>query len=129
MGELSGADREGLRQMIENDWVEASLARDWDASLALCSQDFVYMPQDHRILHGRSEAKVFLEEFPSIVALTQAIDHIAGDTDLAVFRGRFDLTVDDEGQRVSGRGKFLGDEVDRGVAVHSCLFQLRCASG
>ena len=42
MGALSETDREGLRQIIENDWVEASLAHDWDTSLALCSQDFVY---------------------------------------------------------------------------------------
>ena len=37
MGGLSEADQEGLRQMIENNWVEASLVRDWDTYLALCS--------------------------------------------------------------------------------------------
>ena len=114
MAALTDADRARLRDMIEKNWVEAALARDWNTSMALCTEDFVYMPQDHPVLHGREEAKAFLDAFPSIVSFTQSLDAASGNTDLASLRGSFDVTIQDEGQEVSGHGKFLATATSQG---------------
>ncbi len=107
MADLTDGDRTRLSEMIERDWVEAGLARDFDASMALCTHDFVYMPQDHPVLNGRDEAKAFLNGFPEIVRFTQSVDTIAGDRSLAAVRGSFALTIATGGQELSGTGKFL----------------------
>ena len=55
MAALTDADRDRLREICEVDWVSATLARDWDANLALVSEDLVYMPPDHPVLRGKQE--------------------------------------------------------------------------
>ena len=107
MAALTAADRSRLGEIIEKDWVEAALAGDWDASMALCTEDFVYLTPDHPILNGKEEAKAFFDAFPAIVEFSQSLDEATGSTDLAVLRGSFDLTIRSEGQEVSGKGKFL----------------------
>ena len=107
MADLTGADRSRLTEMLEEDWVKAGLARDWDASMSLCSDDFVYMPQDHPVLHGKDEAKVFLNGFPNILRFSQTVQAVSGDTALAAIRGSFEGTFQAEGQELSGTGKFL----------------------
>ncbi len=107
MAALTDEDRQRLREMCEKDWVEAALGRDWNASMALCTDDFVYMPQDHPVLHGKDAAKDFLDGFPTIVSFTQRLDAVTGDSDLALLRVSFDLTIEDEGKQVSGTGKGL----------------------
>ena len=93
MAVLTDADRTRLGEIIEKDWVEAALAGDWDASMALCTDDFVYLPPDHPILNGKEEAKAFFAAFPAIVEFSQSLDEATGSTDLAVLRGSFDLTT------------------------------------
>ena len=107
MPALTEQDRERLRQFTERDWVEAALARDWDASMAMCTDGFVYLPQDHPALHGRQEAKEFLEAFPRIVRFSQSLDDVRGTTELASIRGSFSLTVEQGGEDLAGEGKFL----------------------
>ena len=107
MPALTAEDRERLHQILEQEWTAAGLARDWDASMALCADDFVYLPQDHPATHGKSEAQVFLDGFPHITRFEQSVDHITGTTDLVAARGRFTLTMQAEPQAVTGTGKFL----------------------
>jgi ketosteroid isomerase-like protein len=114
MAALTDADRARLREMIEKDWVDAALAQNWDASMALCTEDFAYMPQDHPLLSGREEAKAFLDAFPTMVSFKQSLDAATGDTGLAALRGSFDLTFQHEGQEVSGHGKFLATATNQG---------------
>ena len=51
MAELTDQDRDQIREVVEQKWVAAGLARDWGASMALCTEDFVYMPQDLSLIH------------------------------------------------------------------------------
>jgi len=107
MAELTDSDRARLRELTEKDWVNAGLERDFAASMALCTDDFVYMPQDHPVLHGKDEAMAFLNGFPDIVKFTQAVEDVIGDSSLAAVRGSFTGTINADGQQLSGTGKFL----------------------
>ncbi len=40
---LNSQDVEAIRTLAENEWTRAGLARDWDKSLSLCTNDVVYM--------------------------------------------------------------------------------------
>jgi ketosteroid isomerase-like protein len=68
MTELTQADRETLRRMIERDWADAVLAADWNATLALCSDDVAYLAADSPPLHGKEQVREFFEAFPPIIA-------------------------------------------------------------
>jgi ketosteroid isomerase-like protein len=107
MTALPEADRNHLRDMIERDWVEATLAGDWDRSVSLCSEDLVYMPPDSPVLNGRAETKGFFEDFPPITQFSQTLEWVDGGVDRAVVRGTFALSMSVEGEEVAGNGKFL----------------------
>jgi ketosteroid isomerase-like protein len=114
MADLTQADKSKLSEMIERDWVKAALARNWDASMALCADDFVYMPQDSPALQGKAAAKAFLDGFPPIRHFSQTLHAVSGDDRLAVLRGSFEATLVGDGQDVVGKGKFLGSATKRG---------------
>lgn len=80
MAELTDQDRNEMRELIEEKWVAGGLARDWDASMALCTEDFVYMPQDNPVLHGKAEAQGWLDGFPDLKTFSQEVVDISGDT-------------------------------------------------
>ncbi len=107
MTELTQADRDTLRRMIEHDWVDAALAADWDATLAMCSDDIAYLAPDGPPLHGREQAREFFEGFPRITAFAQTLNKIWGDTSVAAALGEFTLTMDGDDGPISGKGKFL----------------------
>jgi ketosteroid isomerase-like protein len=114
MAELTAADRARLREICEKDWVEAALSGNWDATMALCTDDFEYLPQDHPLLTGKEATKGFLQSFPPILRFSQTLDAATGSTDLTALRGSFDLTIQGEGQELSGHGKFLCTVAKRG---------------
>ncbi len=107
MTELTQADRETLRRMIERDWADAVLAADWNATLALCSDDVAYLAADSPPLHGKEQVREFFEAFPPIIAFVQTMNKIWGDTSVAVGLGEFTLTMEGDDGPVSGEGKFL----------------------
>jgi len=107
MSSLTRSDLDQLRALVEKHWVEAAVARDWDALLALCTDDFVYMPQDHPALHGKEQTTTFLDGFPVISGFTQALESASGGVGLAALRGSFEITMQVDGARVSGKGKYL----------------------
>ena len=107
MAEFTEGDRDTLRQMTERDWVDAALAREWDTSLAMCSDDLVYMPPDNPPLRGKAEARGFFDAFPPILQFTQSVEAISGDAELAVLQCRFALSIEGEDGQVSGEGKVL----------------------
>jgi ketosteroid isomerase-like protein len=108
MANLTQADKSRLAEIIERDWVKAALARNWDASMALCANDFVYMPQDSPVLHGKEAAKAYLNGFPPIDDFYQKLEAVSGDDRLALLRGSFGATMQGDGQQIVGKGKFLG---------------------
>ena len=107
MAELTDQDRNEMRELIEDKWVAGGLAREWDASMALCTEDFVYMPQDNPVLHGKAEAQGWLDGFPDLKAFSQEVVDISGDRELAVVRCTFKVGFEAEGQEISGVGMGL----------------------
>ena len=107
MAELTDQDRAEMRELIEQKWVAGGLARDWEASMALCTEDFVYMPADNPVLHGKAAAQAWLDGFPELKAFSQEVVDISGDADLAVARVTFRVSFEADGQEVSGVGKGL----------------------
>ncbi len=107
MAELTDQDRDEMRELIEQKWVAAGLARDWGASMALCTEDFVYMPQDNPVLHGKAEAQAWLDGFPDLKTFSQELVDISGDTELVVARCTFEVGFEADGQEVSAVGKGL----------------------
>tara|TARA_B100001167_G_scaffold129256_1_gene80959 strand:- start:120 stop:524 length:405 start_codon:yes stop_codon:yes gene_type:complete len=107
MAELTDQDRDEMRELIEQKWVAGGLARDWEASMALCTEDFVYMPQDNPVLHGKAEAQGWLDGFPDLKTFSQEVVDISGDRELAVLRCTFKVGFEADGQEVSGVGKGL----------------------
>ena len=81
MAGLHDHDRNEIRELIEEKWVAAGLARDWGASMALCTEDFVYMPQDNPVLHGKAEAQAWLDGFPDLKTFSQEVVYISVDTE------------------------------------------------
>ncbi len=107
MTSLTEADRAQLREMIERDWIEAALARDYDALLDFFSEDLVYMAPDQPMLRGKDELRGFLEAFPQISRFTQSLLSATGDHELAALQATADSTMEVDGQEVSSTGKFL----------------------
>jgi ketosteroid isomerase-like protein len=114
MTAITAGDVERLRQMYENEWGAAAMQRDWDALLGLCTDDFVYLPHEHPVLHGKAAVRGFLDGFPRITSFEQTLDAVSGTPDLAMTRGHFTLTMQVEGQAISGTGKFLGSASRQG---------------
>ena len=113
MAGLTDGDRAELREMCEEKWVACGLAQDWGAAMALCTDDLVYMPQDHPALMGREAAQGYLEGFPEMTAFTQQLIELFGDTELAVMRATFGGSFMVDGQRVTGVGKALATATKR----------------
>ena len=107
MAELTSAHEQTIRHKLEVVWPRCTESQDWEGCLNLVSDDFVYMPQDQPTLHGKGEARKFLEGFPPIARMTQSVDAFSGTTDLAVIRGTFGLALDLDDTLLSGTGKFL----------------------
>jgi len=116
MPELTQQDQNGLRTMTENDWVTACSAGDWDAAVALCTEDVDYLPADSPWLRGRSEVSDFLNEFPELVEFSQSVVKVSGDSTLAVLHATFALKFVVEGQELAGTGKVLATATKRSDA-------------
>jgi ketosteroid isomerase-like protein len=108
MSQLSSTDEQTIRRMLEVDWPDCTVRKDWDGTLALMTDDYVYMPQDHPVLKGKAEVRAFLEGFPPIAQMTQSLEALSGNTELVVARGTFDAAMDMDGALVSGTGKWMG---------------------
>lgn len=104
---LTPDDVEQIRAMGEEHWVRASLARDWDKTLALCAPDIVYMPPDQPALHGHRALREWLEQFPTILEFAQPVEAIEGYADMAICRATFTATVDGGGKQLRNTGKVL----------------------
>ena len=55
-------------------WVQACLDRDWDALLALCTDDVVFAPPGEPSISGEESLKTWLDAFPVMTAFEFSFD-------------------------------------------------------
>jgi ketosteroid isomerase-like protein len=107
MTALTDQHLDEIRELCEEKWVSPALTRDWGANMALCTEDFVYMPPDHPVLHGTTEARAYLDAFPELTSFSQQLVDVVGDTELAAIQCTFAGTFIVDEQELSGVGKCL----------------------
>lgn len=93
-------------------WTQAGLDRDWDAMLAMCTDDIVFSPPGEPKVSG-AEVRPWLEAYPIIKQFIWGFDEIEVSGDLAVGVGWGKMTVEIEGQEASINIK-LADTFRRG---------------
>ena len=75
-------------------WVQACLDRDWDALLALCTDDVVFAPPGEPSISGEESLKNWLDAFPVMTEFEFSFDQIDESDDLAVGCGTGSMTVE-----------------------------------
>lgn len=75
-------------------WVQACLDRDWDALLALCTDDVVFAPPGEPSISGEESLKNWLDAFPVMTEFEFSFDQIDESDDLAVGFGTGSMTVE-----------------------------------
>lgn len=103
MPDLTDADVAAIHDIIETQWPAASLRSDSDHACRLCTEDVVYMPQDHPVVLGRAQLHEFLDDFPDLSEFTQTCDYCEGDSQSVVTRGTFTAVFADGGLKASGK--------------------------
>ncbi len=81
-------------------WRQACLDRDWDALLAMCTEDIVFSSPGEPKVTGNA-VRPWLESYPVIKTFTFDFDRIEVSGDLAVTNGSGSMTLEVEGQETS----------------------------
>jgi ketosteroid isomerase-like protein len=87
-------------------WTRTCLERDWEALLAVCTDDVVFLPPDEPLV-PTDKVRAWLEAYPVMRRFEVEFDHIEGQDQLAAAYGRFSLTAEVQGRLVDVDGKFL----------------------
>ena len=86
-------------------WTKAGLDRNWDALIAMCTDDVIFAPPGEPQVSG-AKLRPWLEAFPVMKEFKWDFDRIDVDGNLATGVGRGSWTLDIEGKRVSATFKF-----------------------
>lgn len=86
-------------------WTKACLDRNWNALLAMCTDDVVFAPPGEPSVSG-GRVRPWLEAFPVMKVFTFTFDRIDVHGDLATAVGGGTWTLDLNGQDVSATFKF-----------------------
>jgi len=86
-------------------WRKATLDRNWDALLAMCTSDVVFSPPGEPQVSG-SKIRPWLEAFPIVKAFDARFDRVDVSGDLAAVTGSGTWIVEINGQDVPGSFKF-----------------------
>jgi ketosteroid isomerase-like protein len=86
-------------------WIKACLDRDWDALLAMCTEDVVFAPPGEPMVPPGT-TKAWLNAFPVMKQFDFTFDRIDTGGDLATAVGRGLLTIEIEGKDVPMPFKF-----------------------
>ncbi len=86
-------------------WTQACLDRNWDALLAMCTDDVVFSPPGEPKVSGAG-VRTWLEAFPVIKEFNWDFDNIDVSGDMAVGVGWGKMDVEVEGQDASMNIKF-----------------------
>ena len=105
---LSTADIAGI-ESVQQRFVAGLLGQDFDALVALYTEDAVFMPPNQPAVRGRAALRTWMAAFPRVTACKLNTERIEGRADLAYVRGSFEMTLQPEGAPgpVTSRGKFL----------------------
>jgi len=109
---LTEADLLAFEALIDP-WCTACMERDWDAALALCTDDCTFLPPGGPKVPA-GQIRAWFESYPVITAFTFEFDHIEGRDDFATLQGSYDMTVETEAGEASAVGKFV-DVVRKGA--------------
>lgn len=102
---LSEADLAAIAQ-LRTDFVEVTLARDFDGVLASRAEDAVWMPPNAPLLVGKAKIRAFLEAGPTPTAFVLTPGRTEGG-DVAYERGRYAYSTVIGADTVSESGKYL----------------------
>ena len=87
-------------------WNQACLDRNWDALLAMCTEDLVISgPGDPKVTGDA--VRTWLENYPIIMTMTVAFDRIEISGDLATASGSGTMLLEVEGQEVTETFDFI----------------------
>jgi len=95
-----------------NPWSRACVERDWDALLAMCNDDMVFMPPGTNAVSGGS-MRQWLDSLPTVKAMSWSIARIRQDGDTACLHGPVKQTFTIEGRDEHFDGKYC-DVMRRG---------------
>jgi ketosteroid isomerase-like protein len=102
---ISPVDTAAIRATI-GPWTKNAVDRDWDAFLALCTDDAVFMPPDGPLVQGPA-LRPWLENYPIIKRFEEEFEQVEGQGDVAYARGRFQMTLEIDRNAVEVDGKFV----------------------
>jgi ketosteroid isomerase-like protein len=86
-------------------WTKACLDRDWDALLAMCTNDVVFAPPGEPMVSG-NKIRPWLEAFPVMKVFNFNFDRVDVGGDLATAVGSGTWTLELNGRDVSASFKF-----------------------
>ena len=96
-------------ESIQQRFVAALRARDFDALAALYTEDAVVMPPHEPAVRGRAGVKAWMAAFPPVTDFAIVSERIEGRADLAYVRGTYTMTLQPDGAPapVASRGKYI----------------------
>ena len=106
MSELTQSDRDTLRHQVEREWVDGVLTRDW--ALSILADDVVYQAPDTPEMRGKAQVREFLDAFPTVNTLTETVEELWGNADVAGCSISIHATLEGDDGPVSLAGKGMG---------------------
>ena len=94
---LSVEDRDKIEE-ISRKFMERMVSGDMAGVAQLYTSDAVLIPPNHPNVSGQSAIADFLGTFPKITRFTLANDEVDGRDDIAYARGRYEMTLEPEGE-------------------------------
>jgi len=103
---LSEADRTALQALFDSA-VTSVRAHNWDAWAAPFTEDVMFMPPNHPMLHGRAATRAWIDSFPAISEFNFTNVTFDGAGDLAWGTSGVPMTLSVGGQSVKDVSKQL----------------------
>jgi len=105
---LTDEDIAAIKASTES-FVQAWESRDFDALMALYTEDAILMPPNAPLVQGRATLRAFNESFPPVKEVNLIIEEIDGRGDLAYVRGIYSMTIEMEGvpEPIQDTGKYI----------------------
>jgi uncharacterized protein (TIGR02246 family) len=105
---LSDEDIAAIRNVVEQEWVEAMLAGDAAAAAAMHTEDAVRLPPNAPLIKGLADIEASLAAF-NLTEFAQTLEEVDGRGDLAYARGSYESTGMVEGapESVTEQGKWI----------------------
>jgi ketosteroid isomerase-like protein len=103
---LSDEDIAAIRNVVEQEWVEAMLAGDAAAAAAMHTEDAVRLPPNAPLIKGLADIEASLAAF-NLTEFAQTLEEVDGRGDLGYARGTYVSTGMVEGVPVTEQGKWI----------------------